>query len=74
MARLPRVRFALRKLFAPGREPSFAAGVAHFLRAVQNAEPARPDFEDGFQSLAVIIAAEESARAGHPMRVAPFPE
>jgi myo-inositol 2-dehydrogenase / D-chiro-inositol 1-dehydrogenase len=74
MARLRRSGFAIRKLLAQGREPSFAAAMVHFVAAAQNAEHARPDFEDGFQSLAVIIAAEESARVGHPIRVAPFPE
>ena len=72
LARVPRSGFAIRKLFAPAREPSFAAALAHFVRAAQNAEQVSPDFEDGFQSLAAIIAAEESARTGHPVPVVPF--
>ena len=59
---LPRSRFALDKLLAPGREPSFASALAHFVESAQNDRQSNPNFEDGFQSLAVIIAAEESAR------------
>ena len=64
---LPRSRFAISKLFAQANEPSFAAALAHFVMAARNGGPASPDFDDGFQSLAVIIAAEESARTGGPV-------
>jgi myo-inositol 2-dehydrogenase / D-chiro-inositol 1-dehydrogenase len=74
VAWLPRSRFAISKLFAQANEPSFAAALAHFVTAARNGSPASPDFEDGFQSLAVIIAAEESARTGHSVPLAPFPE
>ncbi|HEV2715752.1 MAG TPA: Gfo/Idh/MocA family oxidoreductase [Terriglobales bacterium] len=74
VAWLPRSRFAISKLFAQANEPSFAAALAHFVTAARNGAPASPDFEDGFQSLAVIIAAEESARTGHSVPLAPFPE
>lgn len=71
MARLPRSRFAISKLFAQANEPSFAAALAHFVAAARNGGPASPDFDDGFQSLAVIIAAEESARTGQPVALHP---
>lgn len=64
---IPRSRFAMSKLLAPANEPSFASALAHFVLAARNGEPASSDFDDGFQSLAVIIAAEESARTGLPV-------
>jgi predicted dehydrogenase len=74
LAWIPRSRFAVNKLLAPGREPSFAAAMAHFVAAAQSGQQASPNFEDGFHSLAVIIAAEESARTGRPVPVSPLPE
>jgi myo-inositol 2-dehydrogenase/D-chiro-inositol 1-dehydrogenase len=71
VARLPRSRFAINKLFAQANEPSFAAALAHFVTAARNGGPASPDFDDGFRSLAVIIAAEESARTGGPVALRP---
>ena len=71
LAWLPRSRFAISKLLAHANEPSFAAALAHFVTAARNAGPASPDFDDGFQSLAVIIAAEESARTGRPVALHP---
>lgn len=71
---LPRSRFAVDKLLAPEREPSFAAALAQFVAAARMSEPTSPNFEDGFYSLATVIAAEESARTGHPVRVSRPPE
>ena len=53
------------KLFAPGREPSFEIALSHFVSAVRGIEQARPDLIDGYKCLAVLEAAEESARTGH---------
>ena len=52
------------KLRAPMHEPSFAVALEHFLGAIRGRHPAGPDFHDGYRSLSVILAAEESARAG----------
>ena len=71
---LPHSRFALSKLLAPGQEPSFTAALAHFVVAAQNGLQTSPNLEDGFHSLAVITAAEESARTGHFVRVSSLPE
>lgn len=71
VARVSHSRFVMRKLFAQANEPSFAAALAHFVTAARNGRPASPDFDDGFQSLAVIIAAEESARTGQPVTLHP---
>ena len=52
------------KLLAPGREPSYQAALAQFVTAARANRPVSPDFWDGYRSLAVIAAAEESARTG----------
>ncbi|MEY2487243.1 MAG: hypothetical protein QOH39_2891 [Verrucomicrobiota bacterium] len=61
---LPRSRFAIRKLLAPAREPSYLAALADFVAAAKANRQTRPDFADGFHSLATVIAAEESASTG----------
>ena len=69
-ARLIRARRALsglhpaRLLRSPGFEPSFRATIEAFLEAVRSGVPPRPDLSDGLRALAVIEAAEASARAG----------
>ncbi len=69
-ARLIRARGALggfhpaRLLRSPGFEPSFRASIEAFLEAVRSGVPPRPDLSDGLRALAVIEAAEASARAG----------
>ncbi|MDQ3685165.1 MAG: Gfo/Idh/MocA family oxidoreductase [Acidobacteriota bacterium] len=55
-----------------GNEPSFARAVAHFVAAVRGEVKAGPDFEDGYRSLVVIAAAEESARTGRAVQVSSF--
>jgi predicted dehydrogenase len=52
-------------LFAPGREPSFEIALSRFASAVRGVEKAGPDLIDGYKCLAVLEAAEESARTGH---------
>jgi myo-inositol 2-dehydrogenase/D-chiro-inositol 1-dehydrogenase len=42
-------------------EPSFAASLAAFVDSIARGAPASPDFEDGWRSLAAVLAAEESA-------------
>jgi predicted dehydrogenase len=61
---LIRSPYLLDKLRAPSREPSYRAALAHFVAAVQAGQPASPDFWDGYRSLAIIEAAEESSRTG----------
>lgn len=65
---LPRTRFVLNKLRSPGLEPSFSAALAEFVSAAQRGEQIHPDLNDGFKSLALVIAAEESARLGTPVK------
>jgi predicted dehydrogenase len=62
--------YLLEKLRAPLREPSFSAALAAFVFAARtDAKEATPDLEDGYRSLEVICAAEESARVRAPVTV-----
>jgi predicted dehydrogenase len=58
---ISRLPYGLRKLRAPGGEPSYRAALAHFVAAALSGCPSQPDLLDGCRSLAVIVAAEESA-------------
>jgi len=59
----------LRKLRSAGGEPSYRAALAHFVTAARSGRPAHPDLLDGYRSLAVITAAEESAATGRTTAV-----
>jgi len=50
------------KLFTPHHEPSYRLALARFVETVRTNQPASPDFWDGYRSLAIIAAAELSAR------------
>ncbi|MBA2451182.1 MAG: Gfo/Idh/MocA family oxidoreductase [Chloroflexi bacterium] len=54
----------LGRLRAPSYEPSYRAALAHFVAAARAHRPTSPSFLDGSISLAVVEAAEESARTG----------
>jgi myo-inositol 2-dehydrogenase/D-chiro-inositol 1-dehydrogenase len=54
---------------APGREPSFRSALAHFVEAISEGQPPSPSFRDGYLSLVAVLAAEESARSGHVVRL-----
>jgi predicted dehydrogenase len=66
---LPHTRFAINKLRAPGMEPSFSTALAEFVSAAQVERQIHPDLDDGFKSLSVVVAAEESAHLGRPVKV-----
>jgi predicted dehydrogenase len=53
-----------RRAEASRREPSYAPALAHFVNAALHNQRARPDILDGYHSLAVVLAAEESAPSG----------
>jgi predicted dehydrogenase len=61
--------YLVRKLRSPLAEPSYAVALGHFVAAARTGTPATPDLEDGYQSLAVVIAAEESVRRGESVAV-----
>ena len=54
----------LRKLRAPAHEPSYKASLSDFVAAVRGKTRIKCDLMDGYESIAVITAAEESARSG----------
>lgn len=58
--------YVLEKLRAPGHEPSYGAALRRFVEAARANRPDRasPDLFDGYQSLAVVAAAEEAVRTG----------
>ncbi len=60
------------KIFFPRKEPSFESALGHFFSAVKGLEPASPDLNDGYKSLAVIEAAEESAKTGFVISIRDF--
>lgn len=64
MRELLRGSYAWGKLRAPRREPSYGAALSHFVASVRQRRPTSPDLWDGYRSLAVLMAAEESARTG----------
>ena len=63
------VPYLLKKIRAPGHEPSYREALTHFITAARTHCPAPPDFYDGFRSLMVIGAAEESAKTGRPVTI-----
>jgi predicted dehydrogenase len=66
---LTSARHLIRKLRAPGHEPSYHAALAHFVAAARSGQPASPDLDDGYRSLAIIAAAEHSAATGQIVRL-----
>lgn len=61
---LQSVPYLLKKLRSPWHEPSYRESLSRFISAVRGQEEASPDLLDGYRSLEVICAAEESARTG----------
>jgi len=66
---LTHVPYLLKKIRTPGHEPSYREALTHFITAARAHCPAAPDFYDGFRSLMIIEAAEESARRGQPVSI-----
>ncbi|MEM9153558.1 MAG: Gfo/Idh/MocA family oxidoreductase [Cyanobacteria bacterium P01_F01_bin.33] len=60
----------VRKILAPTLEPSYREAIAHFVAAIQTGKPVRPDLTDGLKALAIIEAAEKSARTGRVITLA----
>lgn len=63
-------RPVLQKFRAPAHEPSYRTALACFAAAARRGSSSVVDLLDGYRSLAVIDAAEESARTGTPVRCA----
>lgn len=56
--------YILEKLRSPNHEPSYQIALTRFVAAIQTNQSAAPDFWDGYRSLTVIAAVEESAETG----------
>jgi len=59
-----RIPWIIEKRRAPGRDPSHVEALGRFVAAARAGAPCAPDLEDGRRSVAVIDAAERSARSG----------
>jgi len=59
-------------LLAPTRDPSYASAMRYFADCVRTGRAPSPNLLDGRRSLAVVIAAETSARTGRVVPVAEF--
>lgn len=70
---LARSPYLLEKMRAPLHEPSYRTALSRFvaaaLRTADTATLPAPDLLDGYQSLAISEAAEESARTGRPVQL-----
>ena len=56
--------YLLKKLRSPWHEPSYREALSRFVSAVRGGEKGSPGLLDGYRSLEVICAAEQSARTG----------
>jgi predicted dehydrogenase len=68
---ISRMPFLYEKLRSPLHEPSYRAALRHFFEAARTGQAVSPDLEDGYRSLAVVLAAEESATTGKLVSVSP---
>jgi predicted dehydrogenase len=66
---LGRVRFVLDKLRSPLQEPSYRRALERFVESIRGVGRGEPDFDDGLACLAVIEAAELSARCGQEVEI-----
>jgi len=63
--------YLLKKLRSPWHEPSYRAALSKFVSTVCSGARASPDLLDGYRSLEVICAAEESAQRGRSVSLVP---
>jgi myo-inositol 2-dehydrogenase/D-chiro-inositol 1-dehydrogenase len=71
LGRLVEVPRGVRAVLMPPRDPSYALALSVFLDAVRLRTSREPDPRDGERSLAVVVAAESSARDGRRVTVPP---
>jgi predicted dehydrogenase len=64
------IDYAIEKFRAFGHEPSWRHALEHFAEAVRGEHPASPDLDDGWRSLEVVLAGEESALTGRTVKIA----
>jgi predicted dehydrogenase len=58
---------------SPVREDPYRLELREFLRAITDGTPARVTARDGLEALRIALAADESARTGRVVRLAPTP-
>ncbi len=63
--------YLLKRLRSPWHEPSYREALSSFAAAVRHGGSVSPDLLDGYRSLEVICAAEESAQTGRSISVGP---
>lgn len=63
--------YLLKRLQSPWHEPSYREAMSNFAAAVRGGGSVSPDLLDGYRSLEVICAAEESARTGRSISLVP---
>lgn len=56
--------YMARKHKAPMNQPAFTSAMQAFVAALRAGEPTGPDLDDGWHSLAAVLAADESDRLG----------
>ena len=61
--------YALERMRAPLKDPSFSAALHTFVHAVRDGTDASPNVYDGLQAAAVVDAAERSTRTGRVVTV-----
>jgi predicted dehydrogenase len=61
--------YAVSKIRAAAQEPSYRAALQSFVEAVRSKGNRAPDFYDGYYNLAIIDAAERSAKTGSIIKV-----
>jgi predicted dehydrogenase len=66
---LARAPYVVEKMLVPGHEPSHRTALARFVAAAATGTPVTPDLADGQASLAVVVAAESSARTGRAVQI-----
>jgi myo-inositol 2-dehydrogenase/D-chiro-inositol 1-dehydrogenase len=62
----------VRRVALGAGEPSYRAALACFVAALRGTAAASPDLDDGLRALEIVLAAEESARTGRAVTVAPI--
>jgi predicted dehydrogenase len=62
LAEVVHAPYVLEKRFVPGHEPSHRIALGRFVAAAADGRPIGPDLDDGYACVAVVDAAERSAR------------
>jgi len=66
-----KVSHLVKKLRSPWHEPSYRESLSRFVSAARDGARVSPDLSDGYRSLEVICAAEESAQTGQWVSLKP---